>query len=53
MSPTQPAEQTATKARGQVNDLPEVGPPARGPGLLMRASSRTAIKDGLDTMMES
>jgi hypothetical protein len=37
----------------EVNDLLEVGPPARGPGLLMRASSRNPVKDVLDMMMDS
>ena len=33
-----------------MNDLLEVGPPERGPGLLIRPSSRTAIKDELMMM---
>ena len=36
-----------------VADLLEVGPPERGPGLGIRPSSRTAIKDELDMMMTS
>ena len=36
-----------------MNDLLEVGPPERGPGLLIRPSSRTAIKDELNMMMTS
>ena len=34
----------------RVNDLLEVGPPERGPGLLIRASSRAAIRDELMLM---
>lgn len=44
---------SASRSHGAVNDLLEAGPPERGPELLMRPSSRTAVKDELNMMIDS